>query len=402
MPNLIARWRDSALFSSLRDLGQLVSIPLAGANAANDATPVETRVVRGTWLPTETYPLPAPIVLQAHPENPDADTEMVTREVPFLDISNASLYFDGGKWWIENLSGHLIAVAQISERPAETASARPRHLSGTSMMLGASDGANCYYHFVMELLPRLGLLEANGIAIDDIDHFLMRRITGRWQLALLEELGIGRERIVETHKRPWLRCDRLLHADLNGCINLGMHRFVVEWLQQRFPGRNDLSLDSILGRRLPHDEELKLYITRPQGVRRGVENETALVAMLEDAGFITLPMEGLTPFQQAALLARVDVLMSPHGGALTNMIWCRPGIRVVELLSRHVFPYYYGLSALCGHRYHAILENPTEDYARLTSHAIAQSYSGTAGETRARPFSVDLDAVSAMLEHLAE
>jgi capsular polysaccharide biosynthesis protein len=111
-----------------------------------------------------------------------------------------------------------------------------------------------------------------------------------------------------------------------------------------------------------------------------------------------MAMEGLSVAEQAALLARTDVLMSPHGGALTNMVFCKPGITVVEMFSRHVFPYYYGLAANCGHQYHAILENPEEDYPRLINSAAAQSFADSQHETAGLSFDVSVDAIRAVLK----
>ena len=122
--------------------------------------------------------------------------------------------------------------------------------------------------------------------------------------------------------------------------------------------------------------------------------------MLRQAGFTIMPMEGLSVAEQASLLSRADVLMSPHGGALTNMVFCRPGITVIEIFSRHVFPYYYGLAANCGHQYHAILENPQEDYARLVNIDVAQSFAGNQHETAGLNFAAPIEAVASLLGKL--
>ena len=137
-------------------------------------------------------------------------------------------------------------------------------------------------------------------------------------------------------------------------------------------------------------------------MRRGVANQARMRPLLEAAGIESVAMEGRSVREQAMLLARADVVVAPHGGALTNMVFCRPGTRVVELLSRHVYPYYYGLAASCGHVYHAVLENPAEDYPRLVSHRVAQSFAADAVQhaTAARHFDVPLDALERMLARL--
>ena len=39
----------------------------------------------------------------------------------------------------------------------------------------------------------------------------------------------------------------------------------------------------------------------------------------------------LSPMQQARLFHSADVVIAPHGGALANLIFCRPGTRIIEL-----------------------------------------------------------------------
>jgi hypothetical protein len=39
----------------------------------------------------------------------------------------------------------------------------------------------------------------------------------------------------------------------------------------------------------------------------------------------------LSPREQAALFHSADVVIAPHGGALANLIFCRPGTRIIEL-----------------------------------------------------------------------
>jgi len=228
--------------------------------------------------------------------------------------------------------------------------------------------------------------------VESIDHFLVRKITGDFQRETLAQLGINESRIVETVGDQYLHCDQLLHVDMNNGINLKMNRFVPLWLKQTYLHQSS------------HTDRLKLYIGRPDGVRRGILNEDEIKPLIEAAGFTMVVMEGMSVAEQAQLLSRADALMAPHGGALTNMVFCKPGIPVIELLSRHVYPYYYGLSELCGHKYHAIMSDPGADYSRLVNHRIAQANADPdlQWRTQNESFTVDVDAVKRMLHLLPE
>jgi len=339
-------------------------------------------------LPEERYALDLPNMVQATPKIADADVLMCSNEVVLHNVSSAEVYFTGPAWWVHDDEGNEVLRHQIPESQTRPIwRRRGKTLHGTSLLFGTSAGAHCYYHWMMEILPKLGLLEREGIDLASIDHILVREITGEWQLESLARCGISPSQVVETVKQPKWRCDRLIHIDLNCGINLKMHRFIPLWMKHLYPSGQSTKT------------AIKLYITRPSGVRRGIANEDEFLPLLEERGFTIMAMEGLTVAEQAELLSRAEVLISAHGGALTNMVFCRPGIDVVEIFSRHVFPYYYGLAANCGHRYHAILQDP-EDYPRLVSSKIAQSYADSQHLTASQSFKVSVDALKRTLERL--
>ena len=179
------------------------------------------------------------------------------------------------------------------ERAAASLAARPRRLRGTTMILAASAGASCYYHWMLEILPRLALLERRGTPLASIDRFLVRRIVGDWQLDTLARLGIRRSRVFETERRPNLACERVLHVELACGINLKMPRFVPLWAAPRIrPPRRST------GRARSSTSGV-----RPGCGAGGVQRGGDASAARGPAGFEIVVMEGRTVAEQAALLA---------------------------------------------------------------------------------------------------
>lgn len=78
----------------------------------------------------------------------------------------------------------------------------------------------------------------------------------------------------------------------------------------------------------------KLYITRENAARRRVSNESELWAQLESRGFVKLSLEALSWREQVAAFAAARVVVAPHGAGLANVVFCRPGTRVVEFFNR--------------------------------------------------------------------
>lgn len=348
----------------------------------------ESVILEEVIMPSETYHLDPPNVVQADCVNVDNDPVMKTHPVKLIDVENAKVFFNGGRCMVRAPGGEILVRYRVSNDDCnELPWKQYRRVEGTVMLFGNSMGAHCYYHWMLDLLPKLGMLEKAGIALSSIDYFLVREMNGSFHKETLERLGIDSSRIIETKNDSYLQCDRLISLEVNNGINLKMNRFIPNWMKHLYPPE------------YPIGERIKLYISRPKGVRRGIANEEALLPLLEEAGYMVSAMEGMSVAEQAQLLARADVLISPHGGALTNMVFCRPGIQVVELFGRHVYPFYYGLAQMCGHDYHTILEDP-EDYPRLIQFREAQKVGSVDFQkhTRENSFDVDVDHFKAMLK----
>jgi capsular polysaccharide biosynthesis protein len=64
-------------------------------------------------------------------------------------------------------------------------------------------------------------------------------------------------------------------------------------------------------------------------------------------------MESMSVAQQASLLANAKIVVAPHGGGLTNLVFCQPGTKVIEIFSpNYVYPCYWLVSNLVGLEYY--------------------------------------------------
>ncbi|NES01284.1 MAG: glycosyltransferase family 61 protein, partial [Symploca sp. SIO1B1] len=89
---------------------------------------------------------------------------------------------------------------------------------------------------------------------------------------------------------------------------------------------------------------------------RLVINEQEVISFLNQFGFTSVSLEVMTVRQQAALLAQAKVVISPHGSGLTNIVFCSPGTKVIEIFSpNYVYHCYWLLSNLVGVEYYYLL-----------------------------------------------
>lgn len=99
----------------------------------------------------------------------------------------------------------------------------------------------------------------------------------------------------------------------------------------------------------------RVYISRDRASRRRLRNEEELWPLLEANGFERVHMEELSFEAQVGLMRETSVLVAPHGAGLTNMVFCAPGTRIVEIADLSFpNPNFYALSSALGHQYRLV------------------------------------------------
>lgn len=75
----------------------------------------------------------------------------------------------------------------------------------------------------------------------------------------------------------------------------------------------------------------KIYVSRLGSLKRILVNEAELEAALGARGFTIVKPETLSVREQVAMFHQADVVVAPAGAALANVLFCRPGAKVIEL-----------------------------------------------------------------------
>lgn len=193
------------------------------------------------------------------------------------------------------------------------------HVAGTLVSLATRGGSNNYYHFLLDVLPRWGVFEQTmpGRAADAI----YVPASTRWQRDLLELVGLDHHTYVETRKHRAVRADHLVVPCLPNPKEVAP-RATVEWLRSRLAA-HDVT-----------DKPKRIYVTRGATPNtRRVVNEEALMPLLEERGFVRIEPGGMSVREQIDHFAAAEVVVAPHGAALTNLVFAQPGVRVLEMFS---------------------------------------------------------------------
>ncbi len=265
-----------------------------------------------------------------------------SNDIVLHDLYDANVLFNGVKSIIVNADGETVYnYSNLKIEPSDFQD--PAYLPGTTVLLGVH-GEHNYYHWNVDALPKLRILEMAGHVLSDIDRFVLwGGFYHEFHTRAFNCLGIPEEKVFLSKTTPNFRCERLLHVDIRNFVGMQMHSVVPEYLRSVF-----LEEDREVGNR-------KLFIARENTNARRITNQDEVLKLVSSHGFEVVYMEGLGLKEQAAMFNSASVIIGTHGAGLTNLVYCNPGTTVVELFGAHVYSFFYGLSNLCRLRYIPVL-----------------------------------------------
>ena len=78
----------------------------------------------------------------------------------------------------------------------------------------------------------------------------------------------------------------------------------------------------------------KIVVLRPGAVTRRIQNSDEL--MLNLKGWETVVLENLPIEEQMKTFAEATHILAAHGAGLVNLLWCRPGTKVIEIQDKNM------------------------------------------------------------------
>jgi hypothetical protein len=202
----------------------------------------------------------------------------------------------------------------------------PRRLNGTTLNLCSAHAAVNFCHWLIDSVGRLALLEPAGISMNAIDHILLPKFPGPTARWILSRIELPAGKLIHPGPRDQFWCEQLLQPSYPGFV-ASYPPWVVDFYRERFPAP-----EVSRGRRV--------YLPR-RGVR-GIANRAEVETEIARWGFEVFEPAGKTELQRA--FADVSHVIGAHGAALANLVFCRPGTRVLELMPSDMpHAYYYSL-----------------------------------------------------------
>lgn len=234
-------------------------------------------------------------------------------------------------------------------------------IEGTVALLSAPLG-QVYFHWMLNVLPRIDLLRKRTGNLEEIYKFLVNGISHPFQRETLSKLGIPESKIIESDRYPHIKAKTLLVPSIPGKPGNAIPLWACEFLRNEFLDAKPLQESA---------RPERLYISRSKATHRRVINEAEVVTYLEKREFQSFQLESLPLAEQILLFSSAKVIVAPHGGGLTNIVFCKPGTKIIELFSpNYVNGCFWTISNHLGLDYYYATGNGKKPPANIDPHKV--------------------------------
>ena len=260
---------------------------------------------------------------------------------------------------------------------------KPRLLGGKTLVIATPEAPTNYSHWLFDLLPRLLAAEAAGHELAGFDHIVANPGRAPFCMATIEALGVRPDRVVPIGAGDAFQ--------LEGCVTTTLRQR--HWALALSPAECR-QLAARLGRaRSPRtDFPRRIFLPRGAASFRRLVNEGELAAPLQARGFEPFFPERFSFAEQVAAFAQAEVVVGAHSSSFSNLIFCAPGTRVLEIFPpRHIDFSWWTLASHTGLTYAAVVGRDDGGPAQLANVG-----------TRFLDFSVDVAQAVKALDALLE
>ena len=195
-----------------------------------------------------------------------------------------------------------------------------------SLVQGAS-GNNNYFHWIFDILPKIKLCSEHYL-LKEIDFFYIPNLQN-FQKQTLSILNIEEDKILNSDLYRHIQASELIVVDHpwyhKGFI-LDQVEFLPSWIIHWLK-------DVYLKYAKKFDNNEKIYIDRTESKFNHcqIQNDNEIFNFLKEQGFSKYKVGELSFFEQIYLFNNAKIIIGAHGAAFTNLAFCKPNTKIIEI-----------------------------------------------------------------------
>ena len=203
-----------------------------------------------------------------------------------------------------------------------------KKINGKVFCLVQGGSGNNYFHFLFDIITKLRIYQ-EYFDLNKVDYFYVPG-TFHWQKKILSIFNIKEDRLIDSNNFRHINASEIIAIDhpwyRKGYVQqeIGyLPEWIIFYLREKF-----------LKFKKKFNASKKIFIDRSDSIYNHCKliNNQEIIKHLQLKGFTSYQVSKLDFFEQIYLFENADVIISPHGAALTNIIFSQPGLKLVELI----------------------------------------------------------------------
>ena len=262
-----------------------------------------------------------------------------------------------GRVWRHSFLGpfrpdFLSSVKQIAERPLPEGEpaplfypeqlARAPRIAEPRLLVANSEKPN-YGHWLLDIAPLIDLGARHAMP-------MLTWTLKPWQRAVIARIDAPEGLIREIKPEPVFLEHAIVSNRHSGKASQNAHPQTREVFARM--------LANIRGAVGAVETPRRVLIVRSLANSRNILNRAAMIEALQALGFTAIQPEKLSFDEQALTFAQAEIIVCEFGAAMTNVLFCAPGTKVIEIIAEGQHdPWSSHLAAMLGLE-HVVLFQP--------------------------------------------
>ena len=202
-----------------------------------------------------------------------------------------------------------------------------KKINGKVFNLCQGASGNNYFHFMFDIIPKIYLLNSK-INLDKIDYFYIAN-PKKWQIRILKNLGITEDKLLSSKKYNHIIADEIYSVDHPWYTKGHIHNSVRE-----IPNWIVLKNREIFLKKNKKNIKKRIFLDRSNSSYNHcqISNPNFVNEFIFKNKFKSSKPELSTFKNQINLFNNSSIIIGAHGAAFTNIIFCKPGTKIIEII----------------------------------------------------------------------
>ena len=202
-----------------------------------------------------------------------------------------------------------------------------KRFPGTVLNLAQGGSGNNYFHFFFDIIPKIYLVKKK---VRNKINFYYVSAPKNWQIKIFKILGISESKLINSSKNKHIFADQVICLD-----HPWYHKGFIQDQVKRIPKWVVLiNRKNFLKKASKFKCSKKFFLDRSSSKFNHCQifDQKHINKWVKKNDLKIYKPEKISFKKQIYLFKKASVILGAHGAAFTNIIFCRPGTKIIEII----------------------------------------------------------------------